>query len=147
MKKVWKNKNDILFDNFIISEDSWYRIIKCAKVNMKSNYYLDALRAITDGEDDQMALRKLVIDVLIPHDPDVLFYAQQISELTGTHGITIDVLENDEHTKTVEMTIVGDDLSFSAIKQIIDNAGGSIHSIDQVSAGKKIIEPSEHRGE
>lgn len=114
---------------------------------MKSNYYLDALRAITDGEDDQMALRKLVIDVLIPHDPDVLFYAQQISELTGTHGITIDVLENDEHTKTVEMTIVGDDLSFSAIKQIIDNAGGSIHSIDQVSAGKKIIEPSEHRGE
>ena len=94
-----------------------------------------------------MAIRRIVIDVLIPHEPDILEYAQQLSEVTGTKGVSIDVLENDERTRTIEITLEGESLVFSEIKKVIEDIGGSVHSIDQVSAGVDIIVPSEHRGE
>jgi uncharacterized protein len=87
-----------------------------------------------------MAIKMLVIDVLAPHEPDVLVYAERISELDGADGVTVHVLEVDEKTKSVEMTIEGEDLSFEAIKKIIEELGGSIHSIDLVSAGSKVVE-------
>ncbi len=61
--------------------------------------------------------------------------------------MTIDVLENDERTRTIEITIEGESLIFTEISKVIEDIGGSIHSIDQVSAGANIIAPSEHRGE
>lgn len=94
-----------------------------------------------------MAIRRIVIDVLVPHEPDILEYAQQLSEVGGTKGVTIDVLENDERTRTIEITIEGESLVFPEIKKIVEDIGGSIHSIDQVSAGADIVVPSEHRGE
>lgn len=85
-------------------------------------------------------IKRVVIDVLIPHEPDVLEYADKISEIETVVGVNIHVLEHDEKTQTVEMTIEGEALPFQDIKQIIEDLGGSIHSIDQVSAGSKIIE-------
>jgi hypothetical protein len=87
-----------------------------------------------------MPIKRLVIDVLIPHDPDVLAYAEKISTLEKTAGVNIHVLEHDEKTQTVEMTIEGEALPFEDIKKVIEDLGGSIHSIDQVSAGSKIVE-------
>lgn len=87
-----------------------------------------------------MPVRRLVIDVLIPHEPSEITYAEKISELEKTEGVTIHVLEVDERTKTIEMTIEGEDLSFEAIKKVIEELGGSVHSIDWVSAGVKIVE-------
>jgi len=50
------------------------------------------------------------------------------------------VLEVDEKTKIVEVTIEGEALWFEDIKQVIEELGGSVHSIDQVSAGSRIID-------
>lgn len=86
-----------------------------------------------------MQIKRLVVDVLIPREPGVLTYAEKISELEKTDGLTIRVMEIDEKTKTVEMTIEGADLSFDAIKGVIEELGGSVHSIDEVSAGSRII--------
>jgi hypothetical protein len=87
-----------------------------------------------------MAIKRIVIDVLIPHEPDILVYAEHISKLDETLNVDIHVLEHDERTKTVEMTIEGEAISFEDVKKAIEDLGGSIHSIDQVSAGSKIIE-------
>lgn len=87
-----------------------------------------------------MTIRRLVIDVLIPHQPSEIVYAEKLSELDGTEGITVHVLEVDEKTKTVEMTIQGETLSFEDIKKVIEELGGSVHSIDRVSAGSKIVD-------
>ena len=87
-----------------------------------------------------MTIKKMVIDVLIPHEPDILVYAEDISKLDRALSVVIHVLEHDERTKTVEMTIESDAISFEDVKNAIEDLGGSIHSIDQVSAGSKIIE-------
>jgi hypothetical protein len=90
-----------------------------------------------------MTIKKLVIDVLIPHQPGEIAYAERISELEGTEGITVHVIEVDEKTKTLEMTIEGEALSFENIKNAIEELGGSIHSVDRVSAGSRIINSRE----
>lgn len=87
-----------------------------------------------------MQIRRLVVDVLIPYDPNVLAYAENIGDIEGVQGVTIRVLEVDEKTRTLEMTIEGEALSFEAISKAIDNLGGAIHSIDEVSAGARIVE-------
>jgi len=87
-----------------------------------------------------MPIRRLVIDVLIPHEPDVLTYAEKISALDGTEGLTILVQEIDEQTKTLRMAVEGEILSFKSIQKVIEELGGSVHSIDQVSAGSRIVE-------
>ncbi len=73
-----------------------------------------------------MQLRRLVIDVLVPHEPDILVYSEKISEIEDTDGLTIRVVEMDDQTKTLEMTIEGQALSLEAIKETIDELGGSI---------------------
>jgi len=92
-----------------------------------------------------MTIRRLVIDVLIPHHPEVIEYAQRISSLDGTDGLALHVLEHDESTKTVEMTIEGENLSLDSIKEIVEELGGSVHSVDMVSAGSRIVESCARR--
>ena len=87
-----------------------------------------------------MPIRRLVIDVLMPLEPSIVDCAEKISQLDKTDGANIHVLEIDEKTKTVEITIEGQDLSFDLIREIIEKMGGSVHSIDRVAAGSKMVE-------
>jgi len=87
-----------------------------------------------------MAIRRLVIDVLIPHEPDETVYAEKIAALDNIDGVTLRVTEVDERTKTTEITIEGEAVSFESVKKAIEDIGGSVHSIDQVSAGSRIVE-------
>jgi len=38
------------------------------------------------------------------------------------------------------MTLEGEDLSFDSIKDIVERLGGSVHSVDIVSPGSRIVE-------
>lgn len=87
-----------------------------------------------------MPIKRIVVDVLIPHEPDVLEFAEKIGDTEGVEGATVHVMEIDEQTKTVEVTIEGADLSYEAIRQTIEQLGASVHSIDMVSAGTRIVD-------
>ena len=94
-----------------------------------------------------MAVKRLVIDVLIPHDPDIIGFSENLAAIHGVDGVTVHVLEIDEKTKTIEITVEGHDLTYSDIEVVIEEHGGSIHSIDMVSAGKKMIDSQVTRRE
>lgn len=94
-----------------------------------------------------MAVKRLVIDVLIPLEPDIIMLSESIAAIHGVDGATVHVLEIDEKTKTVEITIEGHDLSFADIEKVVEETGGSIHSIDMVSAGKRLIDSQVTRRE
>lgn len=94
-----------------------------------------------------MPIRRIVLDVLMAHDPGIVTYAEKLSDLEGTDGVTVDVVEEDEQTKTVEVTFEGDNLSIDAIKAVIQELGGAVHSVDLVSAGDRIVEPQVARAE
>jgi hypothetical protein len=90
-----------------------------------------------------MPIKRLVIDVLMPLEPSIIEYAQKISAIENTDGVNIVVMEIDEKTRTVSMTIEGKDLDFEKIKKVIEETGGSVHSVDQISAGTRIVESKE----
>ena len=85
-------------------------------------------------------IRRLVLDVLKPHEPSNLLMAKALSELDFVEGVNLSLYEIDQNTENIKIVIVGNDMDFERIKKEIENLGGVIHNIDEIVAGKKIIE-------
>ncbi len=85
-------------------------------------------------------IRRIVLDVLKPHTPRITDLALMISRDERVNGINLSLKEVDQNTESISVTIEGDDLDFESIKEILEQAGAVIHSIDQVVAGKRFVE-------
>ncbi|THE66578.1 hypothetical protein D8Y22_00115 [Salinadaptatus halalkaliphilus] len=83
---------------------------------------------------------RLVLDVLKPHDPSVVTFTRQLSDLEGIDGATATVIEVDESVKTLRVTIAGSDLDLESVRAEIEDLSASIHSVDQVACGSQIVE-------
>ena len=79
------------------------------------------------------SVKRLVLDVLKPHQPNTLEFALAIAALEQDYRVDIQVLEVDEQTETLQLTIVGDSLDYNLISDVIKDNGASLHSIDEVS--------------
>ena len=77
-------------------------------------------------------IKKLVLDVLKPHKPTILELASALTDQNANCVINIKVVEIDEKTETLEITIHGDDINLELISEKITEQGGSVHSIDEV---------------
>lgn len=75
--------------------------------------------------------RKIELDVLKPHLPNVLEFASTIAQLGADYRVYLDVVEMDEKTETLVVVIEGQALDFYRIEEVIKAMGASIHSIDK----------------
>ncbi len=87
-------------------------------------------------------IRRIVLDVLKPHDPSIVEVAQRLAGLAGVDGVNIVIYEVDRRVENAKITLEGPDLSYDDIVTIVEDAGGSVHSIDEAVAGKLIVEDS-----
>jgi hypothetical protein len=85
-------------------------------------------------------IRRLVLDTLKPHEPGIIDVANELSELEGVAAVNISIYEMDRKVENAKITIEGEDLTYSQILKVIEDMGGSIHSVDEVVAGKMIID-------
>ncbi|NLV11795.1 DUF211 domain-containing protein [Haloarcula argentinensis] len=85
------------------------------------------------------AVRRLVIDVLKPHDPPLLTFTNQLADIESVEGVTSSLIELDQEVQNVKLTFESEDLDFEAIEETIDNLGGSVHSVDQVACGDSVV--------
>ena len=85
-------------------------------------------------------IRRLVLDTLKPHEPNIIDLANVLSELTGVAAVNISIYELDRKVENAKITIEGEDISFEQVSHLIEDMGGTIHSIDEVVAGKMIID-------
>ncbi len=88
-------------------------------------------------------VRRLVLDVLKPHDPSILDLAQQLSELPGVEAVNISIYEIDRKVENAKITLQGPDISYDQVRTIVIDNGGTIHSLDEVVAGRIIIDDAE----
>jgi len=88
-------------------------------------------------------LRRLVLDVLKPHNPSILDLSNKLSKLKGIDGVNIITIEIDKEVENVKIVLEGTDINFNKIKKILEDSGAAVHSIDEVAAGEKIIEEVE----
>lgn len=88
-------------------------------------------------------IKRLVLDVLKPHNPSMLELSERLSALNGVVGVNCCLDEVDQATESIKITIEGNNIDFAKVKKAIIECGAVIHSIDSVSAGKKIVEEVE----
>ncbi|MES9934815.1 MAG: DUF211 domain-containing protein [Sedimenticola sp.] len=77
-------------------------------------------------------VKRVVLDVLKPHQPNALEFSQAIAEVGPDYLVRLTVIEVDENTETLQMIVEGSDIDFEAIQTAINELGGSLHSIDEV---------------
>ncbi|MCR4407175.1 MAG: DUF211 domain-containing protein [Anaerolineae bacterium] len=87
-------------------------------------------------------VRRLVLDVLKPLEPTIIDLAEQLSVLAGVEAVNISIYEIDRRVENAKITIEGSDLNYEEVMRIIQENGGTVHSIDEVVAGKIIIDDS-----
>lgn len=84
-------------------------------------------------------VRRIVIDVLKPHDPPLLEFADQLAALDSVDGVTATLIELDQEVQNVKLTFEGQDVSFDAIEATIGALGATVHSVDEVAVGEYIV--------
>ncbi len=88
-------------------------------------------------------IRRLVLDVLKPHHPSIVELARRLSVLEGVSGVNCTLEEVDQETESIKITIEGNNIDYDVLGQAISESGAVIHSVDSVSAGKKLVEEVE----
>jgi uncharacterized protein len=88
-------------------------------------------------------IRRVVLDTLKPMEPTIITMAQQISLVDGVSAVNISIVEIDLKVENAKITIEGDNINYIEVVKLIEDMGASIHSIDEVVAGKEIIDDAE----
>jgi hypothetical protein len=85
-------------------------------------------------------VRRLVIDVLKPHDPPLIDFTERITAQHTVVGVTASLVERDKEVQNVKLTIEGDGIDYESVQEAVEELGASVHSVDEVSCGERIIE-------
>ena len=85
-------------------------------------------------------IKRLILDVLKPHNPSIIELAEKIGCLEGISGVNISLEEVDAETDSVKITIEGTNINYEKVQSEISECGAVIHSIDGVSAGMKLVD-------
>ena len=83
---------------------------------------------------------RLVLDTLKPHEPNIIDLANELGEIAGVSAVNISIYELDRMVENAKITIEGEDISYDLVTKLIEEMGGTVHSIDEVVAGKMIID-------
>jgi hypothetical protein len=88
-------------------------------------------------------IRRLVLDVLKPHHPSIVDLAKKLGSIEGISGVNCSLEEVDQETESIKITVEGTAIDYTILEQAISEMGAVVHSVDSVSAGKKLVEEVE----
>jgi hypothetical protein len=84
--------------------------------------------------------RRLVLDVLKPHEPPMTEFAAEVASLKGVEGVNATLVETDEEVQNIKLTVEGEDVDRGDVDSVVSRLGGSVHSVDQVVVGERLVE-------
>jgi len=88
-------------------------------------------------------VRRLVLDVLKPLDPTIIHLSRVLSDLSGVDAVNISIYEIDRRVENAKITVEGSDIDYEMVQRVIEDEGGTVHSIDEAVAGKMIIDDAQ----
>ena len=88
-------------------------------------------------------IRRVVLDTLKPMEPTIIEMAKMISVIEGVSAVNISIVEIDLKVENAKITVEGENINYEKVEELIHDMGASIHSIDEVVAGKEIIDDAE----
>ena len=84
----------------------------------------------------QRSVRRLVLDVLKLRDPPLTEFASTLCSLPSIEGVKVSLVEIDQNTESVKVTIEGNNINLEDVKKLMKDHGAVIHSIDEVLVQK-----------
>lgn len=84
--------------------------------------------------------RRLVVDVLKPHQPEITEFAKSVADSDGVEGVNATLIETDREVQNIKITMEGGDIDKDEVFEVIEGLGGSVHSIDEAVCGERIVE-------
>ncbi len=88
-----------------------------------------------------MNVRRLLLDVdKALARPTVLEISAAIEKLPQVEGLNITVTSIDTETLGMDVTIEGANLDYDLIAAAIEQTGAVVHSIDEIVAGRRLVE-------
>lgn len=88
-------------------------------------------------------IRRLVLDVLKPYEPSIIQMASALSDLPGVEAVNISIYEIDQKVENAKVTVEGTNINYQEVLRVINQLGGTVHSIDEAVAGKSIIDDAQ----
>ncbi len=79
-----------------------------------------------------ITVKRLVLDILKPHQPDALAFCKELAKLKPGYRVSLSLEEMDDNTQTLQLEICGEAIDLGPIEEAIAGMGGSVHSVDQV---------------
>ncbi|MBS7622989.1 DUF211 domain-containing protein [Candidatus Bathyarchaeota archaeon] len=86
-------------------------------------------------------VRKVVLDVLKPHQPQIPELASRLVACHGVDHVGISLAEIDQNTESIKVQVEGTDIKIDALKRCIEEMGATIHSIDEV----EVVKSTQHK--
>jgi len=83
------------------------------------------------------AVKRLVLDVLKPHEPPIYDLAAKLASCHGIDNVHVTSAEIDQSTESIKVAIDGTDISIETVKKCIEEFGAVIHSVDEVLVARK----------
>lgn len=73
-------------------------------------------------------------------EPSIVELSQMLADLAGVEGVNISIYEIDRRVENAKITIEGSEIPYDVVVEMIEHNGATVHSIDEVAAGKILIE-------
>ena len=87
-----------------------------------------------------VAVRRVVLDVLKPHEPPLPAFTERITGVESVAGTTVSLVEQDKEVQTVKVTLEGESVAYDDVEATVEELGATVHSIDEVSCGEYVVE-------
>jgi hypothetical protein len=85
-------------------------------------------------------VRRIVLDVLKPHDPELLEFSQSVAGVEGVEAVDVSLIELDKQVQNVKLVAEGEDVDYEALRTAVEDLGATIHSIDEVACGEYLVD-------
>lgn len=84
--------------------------------------------------ENSVKIKQLLLDVLKPHQPNIVELSKAIANVDGVSKVTIEIVEIDQDTESVRIEVLGSNINIKKLLRKIREMGASVHSIDSVTA-------------
>lgn len=73
----------------------------------------------------------------------MLEFAEAVADCEGVESANVTLVETDRKVQNLKLTVEGAAIETDAVEETIETLGGSIHSVDQVVCGDRLVEQAE----
>ena len=81
-------------------------------------------------------IKRLVLDILKPHEPSIRVLAEKLSEIRGVDLVDVTMHDVDSKVEVAKVLIEGGDVDYEKIRDVIQDNAATIRGVDRVTTGR-----------